>query len=246
MIIIPTLNDDGGISYEEELSPTNTKKVENMTLILDKENPLATKVQTRDGRKARIICVDRKDEVSPIVALVMHHDKSEYTVNYMADGKYNMHENCDDLINVPEQNEDELLPCPFCGVIPYIDKKYYIIECINNACKIYVYIASSNLKSVIRQWNTRTINIASYDPGELLTNVGGMPLNSMPIATKPNQPQWIKCSENTPQEGDKILALCDDGRILDVEYYMPFKECQKFGNKKITHWMPRPFTSEDK
>lgn len=41
-----------------------------MTLILDKDNPLATKVQTKDGRKARLICVDRKDRAYPIVALI--------------------------------------------------------------------------------------------------------------------------------------------------------------------------------
>ena len=56
-------------------------------------------VQTRDGRKARIICTDaNKDSGNhyPIVALVTRHSRLEYAERFRADGK------CDDaLFNRP-------------------------------------------------------------------------------------------------------------------------------------------------
>lgn len=68
-----------------------------MTLILDKENPLETKVQTRDGRKARLICVDAKGAL-PLVALVLQPDSGEGIASYHLDGT---HPYSHDLINAP-------------------------------------------------------------------------------------------------------------------------------------------------
>ena len=43
---------------------------------------------TRDGRKARIICVDRAGAGFPILALVMNGALSEILMSYTASGKY--------------------------------------------------------------------------------------------------------------------------------------------------------------
>ena len=77
-----------------------------MSLILDKENSLETKVQTRDGRKARIICIDRKAVTHPIVALVEETKDSETTYYYTRIGWNNeLDESGLDLIN--SMSEDE-------------------------------------------------------------------------------------------------------------------------------------------
>jgi hypothetical protein len=60
--------------------------------------------QTRDGRKARIICTDLKDsDGETIVALISFDDNHEEPGVYYADGRYYRHkESPDDLVNVPE------------------------------------------------------------------------------------------------------------------------------------------------
>ena len=59
-------------------------------------NP-SRKVVTRDGRKARIICTDRKSSY-PIVALVENHDSDNESVySYREDGLYS-------LFNLSEEN----------------------------------------------------------------------------------------------------------------------------------------------
>lgn len=74
-----------------------------MTLKLDPENPLATKVQTRDGRKARILCVDCKTDKYTIVGLITMPSGKEYTESWTPDGSAYIASPCeDDLINIPE------------------------------------------------------------------------------------------------------------------------------------------------
>lgn len=46
------------------------------------------KVQTRDGRAARILCFDAKSPDRPIVALVTGKIGIEYVNTYTADGRY--------------------------------------------------------------------------------------------------------------------------------------------------------------
>ena len=47
------------------------------------------KVVTRDGKDARIICIDRRDSYFPIVALVAKEPKAEETARYYTkDGKF--------------------------------------------------------------------------------------------------------------------------------------------------------------
>lgn len=78
-----------------------------MSLILNDDNPLATKVTTRDGRPARIICIDVKN-IQPILALVTNKDGFEQTIQYELNGKYYFHNNVLndlDLINIVEKQK---------------------------------------------------------------------------------------------------------------------------------------------
>ena len=61
-------------------------------------------VQTRDGRKARIICTDRKDSHYPIVALVSYRGEDyEHCEYFTSDGLYSISgELGSDLINIPD------------------------------------------------------------------------------------------------------------------------------------------------
>jgi hypothetical protein len=60
-------------------------------------------VQTRDGRKARIICTDAKNN-QPIIALHEIDDDGEAIRYHEADGKWFAGEECNnDLINVQEK-----------------------------------------------------------------------------------------------------------------------------------------------
>ena len=71
-----------------------------MTLILNKDNPLATKVQTTDGRKARLLCVDGRSGFGnyPLIVLVTSCLGDGYETLYACDmeGK---------LINVAAQHK---------------------------------------------------------------------------------------------------------------------------------------------
>lgn len=61
-------------------------------------------VQTRDGRKARIICTDVRDDYYPIMALVQGCT-GEYAMSYTGDGSHHHRSHVgdlpDDLINIP-------------------------------------------------------------------------------------------------------------------------------------------------
>src|SRR6478609_6396521 len=63
-------------------------------------------VQTRDGRKARIVCTNFKNGKYPIIALITLEDRGEEEIyRYTASGNY-YHEdvnNGNDLINIPEE-----------------------------------------------------------------------------------------------------------------------------------------------
>jgi len=80
-----------------------------MSLILDPINPLQTRVQTRDGRPARIICTDRKYSVCgidyPIIALIPFSvsGSEEGFYGYRSNGSYTNHPDALDLINVPQK-----------------------------------------------------------------------------------------------------------------------------------------------
>lgn len=64
-------------------------------------------VCTRDGRKARIICFDRKGK-QPIIALVIQDNGEEFIENYCLSGRFNVDdtfENDGDLMMLPEKKE---------------------------------------------------------------------------------------------------------------------------------------------
>ena len=64
-------------------------------------------IETRDGRKVRILATDVKCKFYPVVAVLMDDDGDESVDSYTADGKYSV-EGCgcegDDLVNVPEKH----------------------------------------------------------------------------------------------------------------------------------------------
>ena len=63
------------------------------------------RIVTRDGRKARIICFDKKGDY-PIVALVNDYNEEEYIKNYDKFGKKFIDgETTDDLMMLPEKKE---------------------------------------------------------------------------------------------------------------------------------------------
>lgn len=62
-------------------------------------------VETRDGRKARIICTDANQPLGPIVALVTMYDGTEEPLVYHADGTYIKLVGKDDLVNAPSRAE---------------------------------------------------------------------------------------------------------------------------------------------
>lgn len=65
---------------------------------------LTKPVQTRDGRRARIIATDVKWPEYPICAIVETGYGEERCEAFSLDGKFILHEECPtDLINVPEE-----------------------------------------------------------------------------------------------------------------------------------------------
>lgn len=57
-------------------------------------------VKTRDGRKARILATDLKDDTYPIAAAVTQADGTEFVLSYMGDGKTS--DPTSDLVNLPD------------------------------------------------------------------------------------------------------------------------------------------------
>lgn len=75
-------------------------------LKLNDKDPLNTPVQTRDGRKARIICVDRKcyKGRETILALVQGENDVEQCTPYFSNGNYfGDREGTGDLVNIPQK-----------------------------------------------------------------------------------------------------------------------------------------------
>jgi hypothetical protein len=72
---------------------------------MEKTLDLNKPVQTRDGRKARIICTDRKSVMYQVVALVESSDGSEEgACSYTKTGQYHAgYQDQSDLVNVPEK-----------------------------------------------------------------------------------------------------------------------------------------------
>lgn len=71
-----------------------------------KEAKSGKPICTRDGRPARIICFDKKDEYYPIVALISDFEEHEECLSYNLDGRFvhNGH-TCYDLMMDSEKHE---------------------------------------------------------------------------------------------------------------------------------------------
>lgn len=69
--------------------------------MLDLSKPL----QTRDGRKARIICVDRKSDIGHnLLALILDEETTEYPQCYNMQGKFIKGEDHKlDLMNIGDE-----------------------------------------------------------------------------------------------------------------------------------------------
>ena len=67
-------------------------------------------------------------------------------------------------------SEDEIKPCPFCGVVPeqYRDRQFedWVIYCGNDDCPIEVDVRDSEPAQAITAWNTRAGEQAAYERGE--------------------------------------------------------------------------------
>lgn len=64
-------------------------------------------VQTRDGRKARVICTDVNSKLQAVVAVIevnANYPGEEIVVSYTSDGNFGMFETPLDLVNVPERH----------------------------------------------------------------------------------------------------------------------------------------------
>ena len=80
------------------------------------ENP-SRKVITRDGKSARIICINRLDELYPVLALVTD-DGVEKCYSYTTFGKFDGHQNIDcelDLLFASEKKSGWINVCRGCG-----------------------------------------------------------------------------------------------------------------------------------
>jgi hypothetical protein len=66
-------------------------------------------VQTRDGRKARIVCMDANTVEYPIIALLAGPAGVEYPISFALNGKfYTNREHPNDLINIPIKHKREV------------------------------------------------------------------------------------------------------------------------------------------
>lgn len=95
--------------YVSEQNKENMKKNELKLKPFDLEAARSGKpVCTRDGRKVRIICFDKKDSIYPIIALVESQiDNREDLLQYTSTGKFLEEKECDgrDLMMLPEKHE---------------------------------------------------------------------------------------------------------------------------------------------
>ena len=101
-----------GGSHEIDIEIKNKENMEENKMNLkpfDLEAARSGKpVCTRDGRKVRIICFDKKDSIYPIIALVESQiDNREDLLQYTSTGKFLEEKECDgrDLMMLPEKHE---------------------------------------------------------------------------------------------------------------------------------------------
>jgi hypothetical protein len=72
---------------DEDIVNLGAEAVERQYLVLDEKDPLHTPVMTRDGRPARLLCVDFKNPRYPIMAGVMTSRSRERALFYSGSGR---------------------------------------------------------------------------------------------------------------------------------------------------------------
>lgn len=87
-------------------------------------------VQTRDGRKARIICTDAKG-AHPIIALI-EGDPYEEVYHYLNNGTSSNEATGYNLINIPEEKELWVNVYPDPSAVAYINKQNADINAENS------------------------------------------------------------------------------------------------------------------
>jgi hypothetical protein len=107
------------------------------------ENPVDWNkpIQTRDGRKARVICRDADMGGGFNYICLIHNGTSEHAVTYLCSGhtRFDKCENVDDVINVPEEHEIEVKVCKYCAEDRhsfYFKDKLCISTSVNCSCEI--------------------------------------------------------------------------------------------------------------
>lgn len=82
-------------------------------------------IQTRDGRKARILCIDLKSCHPIVAAYYTHEGNQEQIRSFYKDGSAVSFTNSNDLINVSEKYFINIWKTPhavFCTKVPYNSK----------------------------------------------------------------------------------------------------------------------------
>lgn len=105
-----------------------------MTKLFDPTKP----VQTRNGRKARIICTDLTSDDGSIAAAITTLS-GERVTQFHADGRYYVSEGMEtdeDLVNIPERTE-QWLTCA--GAVPF-DSKAKLLDFYPDAKQAIVVI----------------------------------------------------------------------------------------------------------
>lgn len=55
-----------------------------------------------------------------------------------------------------------ILPCPFCGSLPAINKRqsgggYWLVECKNSDCNVIVEVGETDREVALQTWNSRSL-----------------------------------------------------------------------------------------
>ena len=95
-------------------------------------------VQTRDGRKARILCTDLKGlRGDTIAAAVICPNRDEIAISYHPNGRYLHQSGLDhdwDLVNIPEEKIIRMMLCPPINKVAWVWVKVTIRD--NNVVKV--------------------------------------------------------------------------------------------------------------
>ena len=170
------------------------------------------KVETRDGRTARIICWDRKDNNYPIIALFEEYGK-ECLLSYTQNGQHVIGKsNVSDLFLVTPEPELTEFEKAFDRIaeLYHSDKNPDEIAC----CKEYAAeLLEIGRKEIIKQGN---IVIPVDDFNKRLC----VAMEHAREEALKDLPRWKKCSQNTIYSTKCNLIVNGIGRYIILDGYM--------------------------